>query len=307
LPAVTSPPAPSATLTGIGLYSLALICFTVLDTSAKWLGQHHDPLMVVWARYAFSVVLVMALINPWTRPGALRTRRPLLQGVRSLLLLMSTIFNFLALQHLQLAETTTILFATPFAIALIAGPMLGEWVGWRRMIAITVGFLGVLVVMRPGLGGLHPAAFLVLLSVVCYAFYNVLTRMLSTVDSSETTMIYSGLAGVVVMTPVLPAVWTPPESGLAWGLLVLTGVCGAVGHWLVIRAHKHAAASTLAPFIYTQLIWMALAGLVVFGQWPDRWTLIGGAIVVGSGLYLLHREQTIAKAAKTADAAPQQS
>ncbi len=304
---MTAIPASSATLKGIGLYSLALICFTVLDTSAKWLGQHHDPLMVVWARYAFSVILVVALINPWTRPGALRTRRPLLQGVRSLLLLMSTIFNFLALQHLQLAETTTIVFATPFAIALIAGPMLGEWVGWRRMVAIAIGFLGVLVVMRPGLGGLHPAAFLVLLSVICYAFYNVLTRMLAGIDPSETTMVYSGLAGLVVMTPVLPMVWTPPETGLVWGLLVLTGLCGAVGHWLVIRAHNYAPASTLAPFIYTQLVWMALAGLLVFDQWPDRWTLVGGAIVVGSGLYLLHREKITAKAAKSAHAASQQS
>jgi drug/metabolite transporter (DMT)-like permease len=289
-------PAPR-TLTGIALYSAALVCFTVLDTSAKWLGQSHDPLMVVWARYAFSIVLVLAVINPWTRPGVLRTRRPLLQAVRSLLLLASTIFNFVALQHLQLAETTTILFATPFAIALIAGPMLGEWVGWRRMIAITVGFFGVLVVMRPGLGGLHPAAFLVLLSVICYAFYNVLTRMLAGHDSSETTMVYSGLAGFMVMTPALPAVWSPPADLLAWLLLVLTGLMGAVGHWLVIRAHVHAPASTLAPFIYLQLLWMAFAGLVVFGQWPDRWTLIGGAIVVASGLYLLHRERIVAKTA----------
>jgi drug/metabolite transporter (DMT)-like permease len=288
---VPPPDTSSNRLRGIGLYCLALVSFTVLDAAAKWLGQSLNPLQVVFARYVVSVVLVMALINPWTVPGVLATRAPVLQGVRSVLLFLSTALNFVALQYLQLAETITIVFMTPLVIALIAGPMLGEWVGPRRLIAIGVGFLGVLVVMRPGVGGLHPAALLVVCGVFAYAFYNLLTRKLASVDSSQTTMVWSGFAGVALMLPVIPFVWSWPATALEWALLGLTGLSGAVGHWLVINAHRIAPASTLAPFIYTQLIWMLLAGWLVFGQLPDRWTMAGGLIVVASGLYLLYRER----------------
>jgi drug/metabolite transporter (DMT)-like permease len=286
-------PSDSATnrMRGIGLYCFALVCFTVLDAAAKWLGQTLNPLQVVFARYVVSVALVMAVINPWTVPGVLTTRAPVIQGIRSLLLFLSTALNFVALQYLQLAETITIVFMTPLVIALLAGPILGEWVGPRRLAAIGVGFVGVLVVMRPGVGGLHPAVLLVVAGVFAYAFYNMLTRKLASIDSSETTMVWSGFAGVAVMTPLMPFVWSWPASALEWVLLALTGLSGAVGHWLVINAHRIAPASTLAPFIYTQLIWMLAAGWIIFGQLPDRWTVAGGLIVVGSGLYLLYRER----------------
>ncbi len=299
--ALSQPDASSSRLRGIGLFCLALLTFTVLDASAKWLGQSMHPLQVVFARYAVSVALVMAVINPWTSPGVLTSRAPGLQAVRSILLFLSTALNFIALQYLQLAETITIVFLTPLVIALIAGPMLGEWVGPRRLAAIGVGFLGVLVVTRPGVGGLHPAALLVVCGVFAYALYNLLTRKLAGVDSSETTMVWSGLAGVVLMTPVLPFVGSWPASGLEWALLGVTGLAGAVGHWLVINAHRLAPASTLAPFIYTQLVWMLLAGWIVFGQLPDRWTVAGGLIVVGSGLYLLYRERVRGVDAKPLD------
>jgi drug/metabolite transporter (DMT)-like permease len=278
-------------LRGIGLFCLALMAFTVLDACAKWLGQSMHPLQVVFARYAVSVIAVMAVLNPWTRPGVLSTKAPLLQTVRSVMLFLSTALNFVALQYLQLAETISIVFATPLVIALLAGPMLGEWVGPRRLVAIGVGFLGVLVVMRPGVGGLHPAVMLVVAGVFAYAFYNLLTRKVAAVDSAETTMVWSGFAGVALMTPVLPFIWSWPASALDWLLLLITGLSGAVGHWLVINAHRLAPASTIAPFIYTQLIWMVLAGWIVFGQLPDRWTVAGGLIVAASGLYLLYRER----------------
>lgn len=282
---------PERRLSGIGLYCLAVICFTALDSSAKWLGQTLDPLLVVWFRYVVSVILIMAIVNPWTRPGVFVTRRPGLQLLRSLMLLLSTCLNFVALQYLQLAETTAISFATPLVIALLAGPLLGEWVGPRRLVAIGVGFVGVLVVMRPGFGGLHPAAGLVLAAVCAYSAYNILTRFLAAHDSSETTLVYSGVVGVVGMSALLPVTWSPPADALSWGLIVLMGASGAVGHWLVILSHRRAPASTLAPFIYSQLLWMVIAGWLIFGQLPDRWTVIGGLIVVGSGLYLLYRER----------------
>jgi drug/metabolite transporter (DMT)-like permease len=278
-------------LTGIALMVTALAIFSVLDATAKWASAHMHPVQAVWARYVVSVLLVMIVINPVTHPGVLATKRPGLQAVRSLCLLLSTVFNFLALQYLQLAEAITIIFATPLVIALLSGPLLGEWPGPRRLAAIAVGFLGVLVVMRPGVGGLHPAAFLSAAGVFVYAFYNLLTRKLAGVDSSETTMVYSGVAGVVLATPLMPWLWTTPGSGLVWGAMLLMGACGAVGHWLVIRAHRLAPANVLAPFIYTQLIWMLLLGWLVFDQWPDGWTLAGGLVVVSSGLYLLYRER----------------
>jgi drug/metabolite transporter (DMT)-like permease len=276
---------------GIALMCGALVCFACLDATAKWLGQELNPIQVTWARYTSSVILVFAFINPLTHRRVMATRRPWLQGFRSALLLLSTALNFVALQYLQLAETISIMFMTPFIVALISGPLLGEWIGPRRLVAVFVGFLGVLVVLRPGLGGLHPAAILSVIGCFCYAVYNLATRMLAATDSSETTMVYSGLAGVVLLTPVIGLFWVPPSSATSWALMAGIGVFGALGHWLLIKAHRLAPAAVLAPFIYTQIIWMVLLGWWLFGQWPDGWTLAGGAVVIASGLYLLSRER----------------
>ncbi len=278
-------------LIGIGLMCGALLCFSCLDASAKWLTRELSPIQVTWARYASSALFVCILINPVTVPGVMRTKRPWLQGFRSLLLLASTAMNFIALQYLQLAETISIMFMTPFLVALLAGPLLGEWVGPRRLVAICIGFLGVLVVLRPGLQGLHPAAFLSVIGACCYAVFNLSTRMLAASDSSQTTMFYSSLGGVIVLTPLLGLFWSEPSNWRVWVLMGVMGGFATLGHWLLIRAHRLAPAPVLSPFIYSQIVWMVLLGWWLFGQWPDRWTLIGGAIVIASGLYLLYREQ----------------
>ena len=288
-------------LVGIALMCGAVACFAGLDGCAKWLNRSIDPLMTVWARYMGSVVVVSALLNPWTVPGLLRTRRPWLQAGRSVLVLVSTILNFIALQYLQLTETVSIMFATPFLVALLAGPMLGEWAGPRRLAAIGVGFLGVLIITRPGLGGMHPAAFLCVIGAVCYALYGISTRILAAHDSSATTMFYSGLAGVVLITPVLTLVWTTPASWLVWALMLLMGAFGALGHWLLILAHARAPAGVLAPFIYGQIVWMMALGYFIFGDLPDRWTLIGASVVIASGLYLLYRERVRSAEARRAE------
>ena len=277
-------------LIGIALMCGALACFAGLDAAAKWASRSVDPMLAVWARYVSSVVLVSLVLNPWTAPGLLRTRRPLLQTGRSVLLLGSTALNFFALQHLQLAESISIQFATPLLVALLAGPILGEWIGPRRLAAVGIGFVGVLVITKPGAEGLHPAVFLSVGSAVCYALYGISTRLLAASDSSATTMTYSGLAGVLLLTPALPLFWETPSLPVA-GLLLATGAFGALGHWLLILAHARAPAPVLAPFIYTQLIWMTALGYVLFGDVPDAGTLAGGTIVVASGLYLLARER----------------
>jgi len=178
-------------------------------------------------------------------------------------------------------------------VAILAGPILGEWVGWRRWTAIMVGFVGVLVVVRPGLGGLQWAALLSLGSAFCYAGYSIITRMLSTTDSSETTLFYANLFGFVVMVPVLTFIWTPPPSWIDWVLMVGVGVFGAGGHFLLILAHRNAPASVLSPFIYTQIIWATTFGYLVFANVPNYWTMAGAAIVIASGLYLLNRERKV--------------
>lgn len=278
-------------LTGIALMCGAVACFACLDTVAKFLSPHMPTMQIVWARNISGFLLTFVLMNPLTRPRILRTARPGLQIVRSLLLLATTLFNFLAVRYLQLDEALSIMFATPFLVAVLAGPMLGEWLGWRRWIAICVGFAGVLLVTRPGFGGMHPAALFSLAGALCYAFYGIITRVVSRSDSNETTLFYSNLVCALVVLPVLPFVWTPPEDALIIVLMVVMGAFGSLGHYLLIIGHRLAPASVLSPFIYTQMIWVIALGYLVFGDIPTEWTLTGAGIVIASGLYLIQRER----------------
>jgi drug/metabolite transporter (DMT)-like permease len=282
---------------GILLMCGAVACFACTDASAKWLNRSVDPIITTWARYVSSMVLVSAVLNPWTAPGLTRTTRPVLQAARSVLLLASTAFNFFAVNYLQLTQTIAIQFASPFIIALLAGPLLGEWVGRQRLLAICVGFCGVLVVARPGFGGMHPAALLSVAGTLAYSLYALATRVLASHDRSTTTLFYSGLAGVILVTPILPFVWTTPPSAQVWIMLGAIGAFASVGHWLLILAHAIAPAPVLSPFLYSQIVWMGLLGYLVFGDVPDRWTIVGATLVVGSGLYLLLRERRVAHAA----------
>jgi drug/metabolite transporter (DMT)-like permease len=223
----------------------------------------------------------------------LTTTRPLLQIGRSTLLLGSTVFNFLAFKYLRLDQALAIMFSTPFLVAVLSGPILGEWVGWRRWAAICVGFVGVLVVTRPGAGGIHPAALLSVASALCYAAYAIMTRLLARTDSSETTLFYSNLVGALALAPILPFVWTTPQSGFLMALMVMLGALGSFGHYMLIVGHRLAPPAVLAPFIYTQLAWATILGYLIFADVPDRWTLFGAAIVVASGLYMLNRERMV--------------
>jgi len=291
-------------LIGIALMCGAVATFSCLDSTGKYLMHTMHPLQVIWVRYTGAFLLAFLFLNPVTKPGMLVTRRPWLQVGRSALLLGSTALNFFALQYLQLDEALSIMFSTPFMVAILCGPLLGEWVGWRRWIAIGVGFLGVLLVARPGLGGMHPAALLSLAGAVCYALYSISTRVLARSDSSETTLFYSNLFGAVAMLPVVPFVWSAPKSWLLVFLMVIIGAFGSLGHYLLIRGHRLAPASVLAPFIYTQLVWTTTLGFLVFGDVPHKWTIVGGLIVVGSGLYLLYRERKVGTAVTDAGITP---
>jgi drug/metabolite transporter (DMT)-like permease len=278
-------------LTGIALMCGAVTCFALLDATAKFLNLHMNTLEVVWARYTGAFVFPFMLSNPWTRPELLITRRLGMQMGRSVLLLASTLCNFAALRYLQLDQALALSFSTPFFVAALSGPILGEWVRWRRWTAIGVGFLGVLVVIRPGTGSIHPAAVLSLSAALCYALYAVTTRVLARTDSNETTLFYSNIVGALALIPVLPFVWTTPHDPLIIGLMFAAGALGAFGHYLLIAAHRLAPAAVLSPFIYTEIVLVIILGFVVFGDLPNRWTLAGASIVIASGLYMLHRER----------------
>ncbi|QFS97824.1 EamA-like transporter family protein [Labrenzia sp. THAF191b] len=283
--------AATAPLAGIGLIVLACLSFSVLDATAKYMSASLPTLQIVWMRFVSHVILSLVLFQVWKKPSLLKTNRPVLQIVRSFCLLGTTIFNFLAVRYLQLAETMSIMFAAPFVITALAGPLLGEWAGLRRWIAIIVGFIGVLVVTRPGLGGMHWAAIYSVAAMSFYAVYALLTRQLTATDSSAGMLIISGIVAAIAMAPAGISVWVTPPDVWTWVLLFATGAFGAGGHFLFIMAHRIAPAPVLAPFIYTQIVWMIALGFLIFDDVPTYTTILGAAIVVASGLYILYRER----------------
>ena len=279
----------------------AVVLFACNDAAAKYLNTHMHTVQVVWARYMAAFALAIVLLNPTGNPQVMRTRRPWLQLGRSALLLGSTVLNFFALRYLQLDEAVSIIFCTPFIVAALGGPMLGEWIGWRRWTAIVVGFAGILLVTRPGSGGIHPAALLVVVAAICYALYSILTRILVRSDSDATTNFYSNLVGAAAITVAVPFYWTAQSDPVAIALMCSMGLFSGFGHFLLVRAHRLAPAGVLAPFIYTEIVWMIALGLLVFGDVSSRWTLAGAAIVILSGLYLLYRERVMGPRRRSVD------
>jgi drug/metabolite transporter (DMT)-like permease len=290
----------SQPLKAIGLMCVAWFAFAGIDVSAKYLATVYALPMpqVVWARFIGQFWVIVLVMGLTAVPRLLRSQVPARQLLRSCLLLGSTVTNFFALKYLRLDQTTTIAFLTPLTVALLAGPILGEWVGWRRFTAILVGFCGILVAMRPGIAEVHPAFLFALASMSCYALFSLLTRNLSAYDPPEVTLFYSLLAGSFLVAPFAWAVWVPLPDTTALLLLCGMGVWAAIGHYLFIVAHRYAPASVIAPFVYISLISHSGAGYLAFGHVPDGWTLAGAVIVIASGLYIIHRERVLGRAAK---------
>lgn len=279
---------------GILIYLLAGVGFTLLDGSAKYLARDYHILQVVWGRYLFHTV-ALALIMPasmWRRPFA--SAKPALQLSRSILLLVATLFFFFSLQYLQLAEATSVGFSAPLILTVLAYFILHEKVGPRRWSAVIAGLIGVLIVIRPGSGALHWAAFATLGCAVCNAGYQLITRMLAGVDPPRTTLFYSGLVGTIGMSAIVPFVWTTPDLA-GWALLAFVGLMGAIGHFFLIKAYGLAEPSLLAPYSYVQILWVIAMGYVVFSDLPDFWTLVGTALIIASGVYVFYRERYLRK------------
>lgn len=287
---------PSDNLSAIALMALAVTMFALLDTSAKWLaGTAGLPIVqITWVRFLGQTVLilaVMAVFRPMPMAALVSTRRPLLQLVRSLLMVVTTALNFLALKYLRLDQSVAITFLTPLVVAVLAGPVLGEWIGWRRMSAVMVGFLGILIVVRPGITEGNWAFLAQFGSMLSYASFILVTRMVAPDDPPLTSLFLAILAGTVVVAPFALGQWVAPPGLLAWVLLLATGAIGGAGHYMLLIASRLAPASVFTPFLYVQIISMTALGYLVFSELPDLWTMIGSSVVVASGIYLIHRER----------------
>ena len=278
-------------LVGIGIVSLTYLLFTVLDGSAKWLVGSLPVVMVVWFRFVMHVIIGGALLFPLRGMALVRTRYWRWHALRAVMFAAMTGINFWALQYLQLTVTSSIFFTVPILIALISTAMLGEKLGYARWIAILAGFAGVLVVIRPGTAAFHPAMLASLTNAVMYAIFMLLTRRLAAYESPETIQYLPAVGAAIILTPFALAGWEWPDTALEWIVVCLLGVFGGAGHYLLALAHRYAPSAVLAPFVYQQVIYMAIFGYLVFGDAPGAPVWTGAAIVIASGLYLFHRER----------------
>lgn len=277
---------------GILLVLLAVSLFSVMDALSKLLAQHLDPVEVVWGRYLAILIMLAPLLA--RRPSLLVAARPALQLQRGVAVLGAALLFIAGLQRLALADATAIGFASPLLVTALSIPLLGEQIGLRRWSAVGMGFLGVLVVVRPGSGAIGAAALLPLSSAACWAYGIVLTRRMGAADRPLTTLAYSTAIGFVLSGLALPFVWRPPSLADC-AIMAAMGVLSAGGQYLFIAGLAHGAASLLAPFSYSQMIWSTLMGYLVFGAVPGLSTWGGAVLIVGSGVYIAHRERVRAR------------
>jgi drug/metabolite transporter (DMT)-like permease len=278
-------------LIGIGLVSLTYLLFALLDGSAKWLVGTMPVIVVVWLRFAMHVVIAGLVLFPVRGIGLVKTRHLRWHALRALMFMAMTGINFWALQYLQLTVIASIMFSVPIMIALASAPLLGEKLDAARWIAIIAGFAGVLVIVRPGSAEFHPAMLASVANAVLYAAFMMMTRRLAAYDSPETIQYLPAVGAAIGLAPFALVAWESPTGWLEWTVACLLGVLGGFGHYLLALAHRYAPASVIAPFLYQQVIYMALFGYFVFGDVPSPAIWLGAAIVIASGLYLFARER----------------
>jgi len=238
------------------------------------------------------VVFIAALAAPHMGMKLLRTQRPGLQTLRGLLLVVSTSLFYLSLQFMPLAETAAISFVAPLFVTILSGPLLKERIRARQWVAVLLGFLGVLVIIRPGGAMFSTISLLPVLTAVSFSFYQVLTRKLAGREHPLTTLFYTGLIGTIVSSAALPFHWIMPTS-VQGALMIAIGLLGASGHLYLIRAAEHASPAVLAPFAYTQLIWSTLLAFIAFGDFPDRVSIMGMGIIVLAGMLTVNWQRTL--------------
>jgi len=275
---------------GIALILASSVFLSSSDATAKYLSGTLPSIEIAWIRFlVFALIMVPAMV-PGSPLFALKTGRLGLQLARGAMLLGSSLLFITGLRYLPIAEASATSFVSPLFVTALSIVMLSESVGVRRWLATIAGLIGVLIVVRPGTSAFHVAVLFPIVSALCWAFTLIMTRMMSGKEAAITTMTYSSIAGVVIVSALVPFVWVTPS----WHdilLAVFIGIASTAGQWIVVLAFRYADASVLAPFSYTQLLWASIFGFLLFGEVPDVWTVVGAVIIVGSGLYTAHRER----------------
>lgn len=271
------------------LLALAMSAFGVMDGLGKLLAADYSVAQVIWARYAFAVPVILAVAGPGSWRGLLKSGRPSLQACRALLPLLSSVTVVLGLTMMPLADFTAISFAAPLVVVALSAPLLGERISVHSWMGVACGFVGVLVIVRPGAGTLAWAAFFPLATALMFAVYQLMTRLVSRGDEPIATLGWTILVGLLLAMPFLPIGWRD-VAAVDWLLLGLSGILFGLGHFLLIRAFAMAPAAVLTPFTYVQIVAAIAFGVVVFGDVPDRWTLIGTALIIVAGIYVLRRQ-----------------
>ena len=276
---------------GLGIASIiaAIFFFSMMDGVAKWLGQSYTPIQIAFFRNLFGLLPVALIIWQGGGLGALRTRHPWAHVLRAVLIWLALVTFFAGISIMPLAEAVAIAFAAPLFVTALSQPIAGEPVGPRRWAAVLVGFLGVLIIVRPGAATFRPEALLVLLSALCFAVAMLVTRRMVRSETNAALLFYTTIGGLLANGVLLPLFWSAPPAG-DLGLFVLLGLIGGVGSFLMVVAYRHAPAAVIAPFDYSALLWSTLIGWLVWRDVPETAVWLGAAVVVASGLYIIQRE-----------------
>jgi drug/metabolite transporter (DMT)-like permease len=286
----TAPARADRPLRGIALILASTVFLGTSDVTAKYLSATLPSIEIAWIRFLTFALIMVPAMPPGSPLYALPSDRRGLQLVRGAALLASSLLFISGLRFLPIAEASATSFVSPLFVTALSIFFLGESVGLRRWLATAAGLIGVLIILRPGSGAFHPAAFFPLVSALAWACTLIMTRMLSGRERAVTTMTYSSLAGIGILSVLVPFVWVAPSwHDILFGILI--GIASTAGQWIVVLAFRYADASVLAPYSYTQLLWVSMLGFIVFGEVPDVWTVTGAAFIVASGLYTAHRER----------------
>lgn len=277
-------------LRGIGVMAAGMFLFSAVDIQAKLLTDRFHPVQIAWMRQLGLLAGVLVYIA-WRGRWVLRTRHPVIQISRGAMAAGSATLFIMAVAYVPLADAVAVSFVAPFIVTLLGALVLGERVGLRRWAAVFIGFLGTLIVIRPGMGVIHPAVFLVIGAAGLFALRQIVSRRLGSTDATATTVAYTAITASLLLSLPLPFVWRMPDWGVEILLILGMTSLAAIAETLVIRALELAEAMVLAPVHYSLLIWGTFYGWLVFDQLPDGWTWVGAVIIVATGIYTLHRER----------------
>jgi drug/metabolite transporter (DMT)-like permease len=276
------------------LVATAVLMLSVLDSAMKYLVAKYPLPMVAWSRYFFHFLTFGLWVLVAYRSAAIRTRRLPLQTMRALLLVTMTFLFVASLDWLMLADATAINFLAPIVVTALSATVLGETVGWHRWLAVAVGFVGVLVIVRPGADVVNWGALLALGATFVFALYQIATRALAPTDPAATTLFYTALVGTVATSLMVPFYWATPTAA-DFAVMVVGGAMGGGGHYLLIHAYRYAEASLIAPLFYVQIVFATALGFALFGEMPDLWTFVGAAMIIAGGLWIWARERRAAR------------